>query len=87
MDHLLLHCPTDYELWSLVFYLFGLHWVMPLKEVELFEFWQGNFRRHRYIVFWRLVPHCLMWCIWRERNAKCFEGCDRSLLEIKVLFG
>ena len=44
VDHLLLHCPIAYELWSLVFFLFGLHWVMPLKVVELFEFWQGNFR-------------------------------------------
>ena len=44
VDYLLLHCPIAYELWSLVFCLFGLHWVMPLKVVELFEFWQGNFR-------------------------------------------
>ena len=86
VDHLLLHCPIAYELWSFVFCLFGLHWVMPLKVVELFEFWQGNFRRHHNIVFRRLVLHCLMWCIWRERNARCFEGCERSLLEIKSFF-
>jgi hypothetical protein len=22
---------------------------------------------------WRLAPLCLMWCIWRERNAKSFK--------------
>ena len=59
---------------------------MPLKVVELFESWQGKFRRHCNIFFWRLVPHCLMWCIWRESNARCFEGCERSLLEIKSFF-
>ena len=32
------------------------------------------------------MPHCLIWCIWRERNACCFEGCERSLLEIKSFF-
>ena len=42
VDLLVLHCPIAYELWSLVFCLFGLHWVMPLKVVELFEFWQGS---------------------------------------------
>ena len=73
-------------MWSLVFCLFGLHWVMPLKVIELFESWQGKFGRHRNIDFWRLVLHCLMWCIWRERNAHCFEGCGRSLLEIKSFF-
>ena len=31
VDHLLFHCPIAFELWSLVFCLFGLHWVMPLK--------------------------------------------------------
>jgi hypothetical protein len=22
---------------------------------------------------WRLAPLCLMWCIWRERNARSFK--------------
>ena len=43
VDHLLLHCPIAFELWSLVFCLFGLHWVMPLKVLEVFESWQGKF--------------------------------------------
>ena len=30
------------ELWSLVFCLFGIHWVMPQKVIELFESWQGR---------------------------------------------
>ena len=86
MDHLLLHCPVAFELWFLVFCLFGIHWVMPHKVIEVFESWQGTFGRHRNIGLWRLVPHCLVWCIWSERNARCFEGCERSLLEIKSFF-
>jgi len=54
---------------------------MPHKVIELFESWQGKFGRHCNIDFWRLVLHCLMWCIWSERNARCFEGWERSLLE------
>ena len=34
VDHLLLHCPIAYELWSMVFCLFGMHWVMPYKVVS-----------------------------------------------------
>ena len=78
--------PITFEMWSLVLCLFGLHWVIPQKVIELFESWQINFRQHRNIDFWRLVPHCLMWCIWSERNARCFEGCQQSLLEIKSFF-
>ncbi|KAK9995838.1 hypothetical protein SO802_020524 [Lithocarpus litseifolius] len=73
VDHLLLHCPIAWELWSLVFCLFGVQWVMPYSVLELFEAWQGKFARHRHIDIWRLVPHCLIWCIWRERNARSFE--------------
>ena len=36
VNHLLLHCPIAFELWSLVFCLFGLQWVMPHKLIELF---------------------------------------------------
>ena len=63
MAHLLLHCSIAFELRSLEFCLFGIHWVMPHKVIELFESWQGKFGHHRNIGFWRLVPHCLMWCI------------------------
>ena len=63
-DHLLLYCPIACELWLLVFCLFGIHWVMPQKVIELFESWQGRFGRHRNIELWKIVPHCLLWCIW-----------------------
>ena len=86
VDHLLLHCPIACEMWSLVFCLFGIHWVMPQKVIELFESWQGKFGRHRNIELWRIVPHCLLWCIWCERNARSFEGCERSMLEFKSFF-
>ena len=59
---------------------------MPHKGIGLFESWQDMFGWHRNIVLWRLVPHCLLWCIWRERNARSFEGCELSLLEIKSFF-
>ena len=59
---------------------------MPHKVIELFKSWQGKFGRHRNIDFWRLVSHCLIWFIWSKRNARCFEGCERSLLEIKSFF-
>ena len=33
-----------------------------------------------------VVPHCLLWCIWKERNRRCFEDSERSLPDIKLLF-
>ena len=86
MNHLLLHCPIAYELWSMVFVFFGIHWVMPYKVSELLASWQGKFGRYRNIDLWRFVLHCLFWCLRRERNARHFEDCERSILYIKSFF-
>lgn len=43
IDHLFLHCPMAYDLWSFVFSLFRVHWVMPSKVLDLLACWQGIF--------------------------------------------
>ena len=58
---------------------------MPRKVVDLLACWRGSFGRHRHSGIWMCIPHCLMWCIWRERNARSFEGCERILLDLKML--
>ena len=70
----------------MVFCLFGICWVMPQRVVDLLDCWSCNFKRHRNIVIWRMVPHSLMWYIQQERNAKSFEGRERSILEFKSFF-
>uniref|UniRef100_A0A2N9GHH3 Uncharacterized protein n=1 Tax=Fagus sylvatica TaxID=28930 RepID=A0A2N9GHH3_FAGSY len=68
-------CPVAHELWSMVFVLFGVSWVMPSSVLELLACWQGRFGRHCSSEIWNAIPHCLMWCLWSERNARTFEGC------------
>ena len=86
VDHLLLHCSLARELWSLVFGLFGVSWVMLCHVLHLWAGWQVNFGDTRNMVVWRMVPHCVMWCLWRERNAHHFEDCERSIVDLKMLF-
>jgi hypothetical protein len=26
---------------------------------------------------------CVMWCLWRERNARNFEDCEHEIIELK----
>ena len=33
-----------------------------------------------------VVPHCVIWCIWKERNSRCFEDNERSMPDLKLLF-
>ena len=56
VDHLLLHCPTVFELWSMVFTLFGIYWAMPKIVVELLTCWERKFGHHRNGVIWMAVP-------------------------------
>ena len=86
INHLFLHCPVALELWDMVFGLFGVCWVMPFSVVGLLACWQGRFGRHRNGDIWMVVPLCLMWCIWKKRNSRCFEDKERSMPDLKLLF-
>ena len=84
--YLFIYCPIAFDLWSMVFTLFGIHWVMPKIVVELLAYWQGKFGRHRNYAIWIAVPHWLMWCIWWERNNQHFEDLERSVSDLKLFF-
>ena len=84
VDHLLLHCPYAKELWDMIFGLFGLQWVMPKTVLDLMYCWHGSVGRHS--VIWNAIPHCLMWCLWREHTARTFEDCELSVVELKLKF-
>lgn len=43
VDHLFLYCPIAYDLWTVVWSLFGLLWVMSQKVLDLLVGWQGSF--------------------------------------------
>ena len=86
VDHLLLHYPIASDLWSMILVLFGVSWVMPKFVVELLARWQGHFGRYRNGHIWMIIPHCLMWCIWWERNSRSFEDTESSLPNLKLSF-
>jgi hypothetical protein len=86
IDHLFLHCKVANELWDTVLSLFGMHWVMPRRVVDLLDCWQGRLGWHQNIEIWKAIPHCLMWCIWRERNERTFEDSERNILALKTMF-
>jgi hypothetical protein len=32
---------------------------------------------------WRIAPLCLMWTVWREQNARCFEDHEKTHDKLK----
>jgi hypothetical protein len=79
VDHLLLHCEEAARLWNYVFTLFGVEWVMPRSFHDLLACWNGVGGRDISKIIWRMVPLCVTWCIWRERNARTFEDKECSM--------
>ena len=84
VDHLLLHCKFAHALWSEVFLMFGVQWVMPSTIVSLLftgRTWLGNYTSN----VWNMVPMCLMWLVWKERNAQTFKDTERPIDLLKTL--
>ena len=44
----------------------------------------GKFNKHWAMVIWSMIPHCLMWDVWREINALTFEENERSIHDLKL---
>ena len=86
VSYLLLHCPIAQELWNMIFTLFGTVWVMPRGVYDLFACWSGKVGKSDSGAIWKAVPHCLMWCLWRERNSRTFSGEEQSVPALKFTF-
>jgi hypothetical protein len=69
IDHLVLHCEVAIEVWIMVLQLFGVTWVMPGTTKECLGSWRGQMGNCTVMQIWRMVPLCVMWCLWRERNG------------------
>ena len=85
VDHLLSHCGKAYQLWCFVFRIFGISWVPSCTVRDFLFSWRDWLGKHSSYI-WNLVPLCLMWCIWRERNWWTFEDLNRSKDQLLALF-
>jgi hypothetical protein len=58
---------------------------MPLRVLDLFACW-WTVGRPMSAVIWKMVPTCIFWCVWKERNDRCFEDLERSSEDILASF-
>ncbi len=59
---------------------------MPQRVLDLLFGWRNWFGKLHSSI-WNLVPSCLMWTLWRERNSRTFEeksSTPDQLLEVFV---
>ena len=82
ISHLLLHCLAAREVW--IFFSASLMSMgYAFWGLDLLACWGNGCRSARIRKLWDMIPLCVFWCIWWERNSRSFEGEERNLLEIK----
>jgi len=83
-NHLFIHCRVTEKLWQVFFNLRGISWSMPRHTSEALTRWnrEGNLSDHK--ERWKIVPVCIWWTIWRERNQRCFENKSIPFQSLKL---
>jgi hypothetical protein len=38
------------------------------------------------VMIWKMVPIYIFWCVWKERNNRCFEDLESSMEDILASF-
>ena len=83
INHLLLFCTKVQDIWTLLFTIFGVNWVLSGLVRENLEGWQGSFARKKLQM---AAPIWLFWIIWRVRNKAVFEDAVPSAQRMKNHF-
>jgi hypothetical protein len=54
--------------------------------LDLMAYWKCQRGNKMVLGVWRMAPLCLMWTIWREKNAQCFEDKGMTMAEFSNEF-
>ncbi|WMV24991.1 hypothetical protein MTR67_018376 [Solanum verrucosum] len=83
-NHLFLHCRVTQKLWQVFLNLRGISWSMPRHTSDFLACWnrEGNTSCHK--ERWNIVPACIWWTIWKERNQRCFENKSIPFQSLKL---
>ena len=86
IHHILLYCTIVSALWEIIFNLVGVHWVFPKTMKEAITSWKGSFVGQKRKKAWRIVPLCIFWSVWKERNCIIFKDETLTVQRLKLNF-
>ena len=80
-NHLFLHCRVTIQMWRMVYIISQEPWVMPEHTADLLSCWKKREKDTK--KWWSIVPACVWWAIWRERNLRCHENITNTMQKVK----
>lgn len=69
VNHLFLHCKITGQVWRMFLALRSITWIMPGNISGTLECWEEAGLEVRDRGRRRMVPACIWWTIWKERNS------------------
>ncbi|KAG5583282.1 hypothetical protein H5410_053909 [Solanum commersonii] len=82
-NHLFLNCRVTTQLWNLFLGLTHTEWIMPEHTTDLLSCWISRGGRKSKKKWRSIIPSCIWWSIWKERNNRCFENKANSIEKVK----
>lgn len=78
-----LYCKVTAQIWALFTSIANINWTMPEHTTDLLSCWikRGSSKSQKR--WWRSVPACIWWTIWKERNQRIFKGKECTIDKIK----
>ena len=73
-------------LWEIIFNLVGVQWVFPKTVKEAITSWKGSFVGKKRKKDWKIVPLCIFWFAWKERNHIVFKDGTLAVQRLKLNF-
>ncbi|WMV10717.1 hypothetical protein MTR67_004102 [Solanum verrucosum] len=58
-------------------------WVVPEHTADLLNCWMRRGGSKTQKKWWNLVPSCIWWSIWKERNNRCFKNITNPMQKVK----
>lgn len=82
-QHLFLHCNFTTQIWAIFLSLTKTNWTMPENTADLLSCWirRGGSKSQK--AWWRIIPHCIWWTVWKERNSRNFEDRSNSIQKVR----
>ncbi|KAG5623060.1 hypothetical protein H5410_008278 [Solanum commersonii] len=76
--------PCDFTIVENVSQLQGISWAMPRNIVNVLASWNREGANSNQKERWKVIPACIWWAIWEDRNKKCFEDKSSHFQKIKL---